>query len=136
MRLAYFTNTYPRATDTFIRREVLGLRKRGFDVVTYSVRKAGNEHDVDDEVKSEKENTSYLIPFNLIKLIILMFKTFLVSPGRFTKTFLLALKTSRPGFKGHVLQLIYFLEAVLLAQRIAEDGVEHLHNHLGFYWLL
>lgn len=131
MRLAYFTNTYPRATDTFIRREVLGLRQRGLDVVTYSVRKTGSDHDVDDEVISEKKNTHYLLPFNVIELLVLIFKTFVVDPGRFLKTSLLALKTSRPGIKGHFLQLVYFLEAVLLAQRVSEDRVEHLHNHLG-----
>lgn len=29
MRIAYFTGTYPRATDTFIQREVMGLRELG-----------------------------------------------------------------------------------------------------------
>jgi glycosyltransferase involved in cell wall biosynthesis len=131
MRLAYFTNTYPRATDTFIRREVLGLRNLGFDVVTYSVRQAGTDHDVDEEVINEKENTHYLLPFNFLELIVLVLKKLLVHPGRFFSTCLLALKTSRPGFKGYSLQLAYFLEAVLLSQQFSEDGVEHIHNHFG-----
>lgn len=131
MRIAYFTNTYPRATDTFIRREVIGLRKRGFEVFTYSVRKTGSDHDVDQEVIDEKKNTQYLLPFNLIILFILGIKFFFSAPGNFVRTKFLALKTSRPGIKGHFLQVVYFLEAIALADKLQKDKIEHLHNHLG-----
>ncbi|PCJ49781.1 MAG: colanic acid biosynthesis glycosyltransferase WcaL [Gammaproteobacteria bacterium] len=131
MRLAYFTNTYPRATDTFIRNEVLGLRKRGIDVITYSVRKTGSEHDIDADVVSEKQNTRYILPFKIFPLIALTFTKFIFMPVCFTKTLLLAIKTSRPGIKGHFLQIIYFLEAVVLAKHILDDEIEHVHNHLG-----
>ncbi len=131
MRLAYFTNTYPRATDTFIRREVIGLRKRGFDVLTYSVRKTGSDHDVDQEVIDEKKNTQYLLPFNLLSLLILGVKFFISAPGNFISTKILALKTARPGIKGHFLQIVYFLEAIALADKLKKDEIEHLHNHLG-----
>lgn len=131
MRIAYFTNTYPRATDTFIRREVLGLRKRGFEVFTYSVRKTGSDHDVDAEVISEKNSTQYVLPFKLLSLLLLCIETFLANPGRFTRTKWLALTTARPGIKGHFLQIVYFLEAIALAKKLREDKIEHLHNHLG-----
>lgn len=131
MRLAYFTNMYPRATDTFVRREVVGLRKRGFDVLTYSVRKTGSDHDVDDEVISEKRKTKYILPFNLVGLFLLSVNTLLRNPRRYISTAVLAYKTSRPGIKGHFLQLVYLLEATVLAKMVKEDGVEHVHNHLG-----
>ncbi|MBX2809546.1 MAG: glycosyltransferase family 4 protein [Cellvibrionaceae bacterium] len=131
MRLAYFTNTYPRATDTFIRREVIGLRKRGFEVLTFSVRKTGSDHDVDAEVISEKANTTYLLPCSPFTLFADHAKALISKPVNYCKTLLLALKTSRPGIKGHALQLVYFAEAILLARRVQEQGVEHLHNHLG-----
>ena len=131
MHIAYFTNTYPRATDTFIRREVIGLRKRGFSVSTYSVRKTGANHDVDQEVISEKQKTKYILPFNLIALALLNINTLLSQPGRYFSTILLALKTARPGIKGHFLQCVYFMEAVELAKQLKENGVDHLHNHLG-----
>lgn len=131
MRIAYFTNTYPRATDTFIRREVLGLRKRGFEVLTYSVRKTGNDHDVEKEVIDEKRNTQYILPFKLIKLFILTFKTLFKKPLIFFSTLLLAIKTARPGIKGKFLQAVYFFEAIALAELLTEDRIDHLHNHLG-----
>ncbi|MFL0800334.1 MAG: glycosyltransferase family 4 protein [Agarilytica sp.] len=131
MRIAYFTNTYPRATDTFIRREVIGLRQRGFDVLTYSVRKTGSDHDVDNEVIQEKMNTQYLLPFNLLSLMLTGIGLFLSNPLLFIKTKILALKTARPGIKGHFLQIVYFLEAIALAKRLKKDKIDHLHNHLG-----
>lgn len=131
MRIAYFTNTYPRATDTFIRREVLGLRKRGFDVLTYSVRKTGSDHDVDQEVIDEKNQTHYLLPFSFLSILGSSLKFFLTSPINFTRTKWLALNTARPGIKGFFLQIVYFIEAISLAKKLKEDKIEHLHNHLG-----
>lgn len=131
MRLAYFTNTYPRATDTFIRREVIGLRARGLEVLTYSVRKTGADHDVDDEVIQEKRNTTFLLPFNYVELLKDKWHVFKNDPKNYFKTFLLAVKTSRPGIKGHFLQMAYFVEAISLARKLERDGIQHVHNHLG-----
>ena len=39
LRVAYMTGEYPRATDTFIQREVAALRAQGVHVETFSVRK-------------------------------------------------------------------------------------------------
>lgn len=131
MKLAYFTNTYPRATDTFIRREVLGLRARGFDVYTYSVHKTGSAHDVDNEVISEKKNTHYLMPPNTIALLSAFLFHFFLRPASFWRALTCAYKTQRPGLKGSTLQVAYFLEALLLASRMRKDSIEHIHNHFG-----
>jgi glycosyltransferase involved in cell wall biosynthesis len=131
VRLAYFTNTYPRATDTFIRREVLGLRKRGFEVFTYSVNKASANHDVDDEVISEKTNTKFILPTNIIALLLETMSLMFKSPRRFFSAVAVAFKTAKPGLKGALLQIAYFLEAVALIQMLKKDKVEHIHNHFG-----
>ena len=130
MKIAYFTNTYPRATDTFIRLEVLGLRQRGFEVNTYSVRKSGDEHDIDDEVINEKKNTSYILPVTAKEIIYVLLKLVL-KPVRLFKALVITFSTLRPGLKGFILQMAYFLEAMVLADRLQRDGIEHIHNHLG-----
>jgi glycosyltransferase involved in cell wall biosynthesis len=131
MRIGYFTNTYPRATDTFIQREVAGLRERGFDVRTFSVRKTGEDHDVGPEVLVEKKSTCYLLPAHPVGLIADNVAAFLSAPARYLETLFLAWKTARPGWRGRSYQLIYFQEAVLLARRLRQQGIGHLHNHLG-----
>lgn len=131
MKLAYFTNTYPRATDTFIRREVIGLRKRGFDVLTYSVHKPGANHDVDEQVISEKQSTHYLFPLNIVSLFIGLVFFLFTRPKDLFKTLKVAYQTKRPGIKGFFLQLAYFAEAILLARQALKDQIDHLHNHFG-----
>lgn len=131
MRIAYFTNTYPRATDTFIRREVLGLRQRGIDVRTFSVRRAGSEHDISPEILEEKRNTHYLLPASLITLIGANLSALIRQPGRYFASLTLALKTRKSGFRGLLLQLVYFQEAIALQSELKRQGVTHVHNHLG-----
>jgi glycosyltransferase involved in cell wall biosynthesis len=131
MPVAYFTNLYPRATDTFIQREVEYLRLHGLDVSTYSVRRSGSEHDVSESIREEKRRTRCLLPVSPVALIAGNLSAFVRSPLRYIAALRLALRTSRPGLRGLVLQIAYFQEAVLLASRLRADGIKHLHNHLG-----
>jgi len=131
MRIAYFTNTYPRATDTFIQREVMGLRERGIDVRTFSVHKTGTDHDVGPEVLAEKKNTFYVLPVNPFRLLAHNLCTLVMSPARYLGALLLALKTARPGLAGLIYQLFYFQEAVVIARELRRHKMHHLHNHLG-----
>ena len=131
MKLAYFTSSYPRATDTFIRREINGLRARGFEVSTYSIHKPGPDHDVDDEVVREKQSTRYLLPVNYLSLFTGVLAVVIFSPLRFLKTLRIAFITSQPGIRGHALQMAYLLEAILLSSLLKKDRIEHIHNHLG-----
>ena len=52
-KIAYLTGEYPRATDTFIQREVAALRAHGHEVLTCSIRQTGVEHLVGDEQRVE-----------------------------------------------------------------------------------
>lgn len=131
MRLAYFTSCYPRATDTFIRREVIGLRSRGFEVFTYSVREADSSHGVDAEVRDEMRTTRYLLPVDYPRLLLGVLVTVLSRPVRLFRAFATAMSTSRAGIRGHALQMAYLLEAILLSRYLQEDRIEHVHNHLG-----
>ena len=131
MRIGYFTNTYPRAVDTFIQREVIGLRNRGFEVFTYSVRKTDDTHDVSNLVKAEKASTFYILPVKLFELVYLNFKFLILTPKRYFKAVRMAVKTSRAGFSGTLFQLFYFQESVILAKQLLKDKIQHLHNHLG-----
>ncbi len=56
-RLAYLTGEYPRASDTFIQREVAALRDLGHEVLTCSIRTTGAEHLVGPEQREEHART-------------------------------------------------------------------------------
>src|SRR5205085_11629132 len=68
LRIAYMTGEYPRATDTFIQREVAALRASGVHVETLSVRRPASKEVVSDEVRAERKRTYYLLPANPLRV--------------------------------------------------------------------
>ncbi|NJR18579.1 MAG: glycosyltransferase family 4 protein [Calothrix sp. CSU_2_0] len=131
MRIAYLTGEYPRATDTFIQREVITLRQMGVDVQTFSIRRTGDEHMVGEEQKQERDRTFYILPTNPINLLLTHLSLLLAAPKKYLQTLKLAWSTSQPGLKGGLYQLFYFLEAGILAQQIKIRQISHLHNHIA-----
>lgn len=131
MRIAYLTGQYPRATDTFIQREVASLRQLGFDVQTFSVRKSGAEHFVGEEQKLEYERTFYLLPPNIPLLIASHLMLVLTGLPRYFKAVKLALATCLPGFRGILYQCFYFAEAGILARQLQSRQIQHIHNHFA-----
>ncbi|MDJ0730127.1 MAG: glycosyltransferase [Crocosphaera sp.] len=131
MRIAYLTGEYPRATDTFIQREVAILRKQGIEVDTFSIRRTGDEHIVGPEQKFERENTYYVLPPNPWNLLISQLILLLRTPHLYLKGLMVAWQTKQPGIKGTLYQLFYFLEAGIVARQMKRRNIEHLHNHFA-----
>lgn len=131
MRIAYMTGQYPRATDTFIQREIAALRNQGAEVATFSIRPTGDEHIVGPEQQQERDNTVYLLPINPLKLLLAHLGLLFSSPGRYCQTLALAWSTRRYGVIGTIYQLFYFFEAGIVAQEIRRQEIQHLHNHFG-----
>lgn len=131
-RVAYLTGEYPRATDTWMQREVAALRARGFAVDFFAVRRPADEHMVGEEQRAERERTDYLVPELASARLIRDHLGLLVrSPGRYLAALKLMWSTRRAGLKPTLLHLVYFLEAGLLAAEIRRRKIQHLHNHLG-----
>lgn len=131
--IAYLTGEYPRATDTFIQREVAALRAQKIDVLTCSVRQTDIAHHVGPEQRAEAANTFYIIANakSPLRLIRAHAATLFASPKRYFETLALAIKTSPPGAKAFLYQLFYFVEAIILADHLKNSGVVHLHNHIA-----
>ena len=131
MKIGYLTGEYPRATDTFIQREVFQLRKQGIEVQTFAIRRPGDNHLVGEEQKAERARTQYVLPLNFLYLLWCHLNCLFRSPSQYWQGIQLARKTSQPGIKGGLFQLFYFLEAVVLAQKLRKQEIQHLHNHIA-----
>ncbi|MDJ0648921.1 MAG: glycosyltransferase family 4 protein [Xenococcaceae cyanobacterium MO_188.B19] len=129
MRIGYITGEYPRATDTFVQREVEALRKEGAEVFTFSVRRTADEHIVGVEQEAERDRTFYILPPNIIGLLTAHLYLLITSPARYFRSIKLAWDTRQHGLKGNLYQLFYFLEAGILAKEIKTKKIQHLHNH-------
>lgn len=133
MKLAYLTGEYPRATDTFIQREVAGLRALGHEVLTCSIRRTDKAHHVGTEQVAEAAKTFHVLektlnPLALIRAHVAMISA---SPKSYWSALKLALKSGSPGLRGRLFQGVYFAEAAVLAQKLRAAEVTHLHNHIA-----
>ena len=129
LRLAYLTGHYPRATDTFIQREVATLRKLGYHVQTFSVRRPPETEIVDQAASAERETTIYLLPPR--QLVSAHLFQLLSAPRRYFSALSLAWKNSPPGIKPMARQFAYFAEAAMLARLMKIHSLSHLHNHFA-----
>lgn len=129
--LAYLTSAYGRMSDTFIRNEVEQLRKMGFIVHTFSIRRPPLEVSASDDVRREQASTEYLLSGGAGRLLAGAIRTAFSRPGAFLAALGLAQRCSPPGLKPRLWHLAYVLEAAYLAGRMRTKGVGHLHNHIG-----
>ncbi|GMV92725.1 MAG: hypothetical protein AMXMBFR82_25030 [Candidatus Hydrogenedentota bacterium] len=132
LRIAYMTGEYLRVSPfVFIYREISALRRAGVHVETISVRGVSESECVSPEQKAERETTYVLVPFSIGALAKAHGRLKFTAPGRYLRALRLAWSTRQPGIKGLLYQLAYFLEAGLVAERMRQRGLVHLHNHLG-----
>lgn len=125
------TGQYPRATSTFIQRDVAGLRRNGVHVETIAARPPAAHEYVGAEQQAERDRTYYLLPPNPLKLLKAHARLLLTGPGRYFSAMRLALRTRSPGVKALVWQFAYFAEAGLVADRMRQRGLTHLHNNFA-----
>jgi colanic acid/amylovoran biosynthesis glycosyltransferase len=131
MRVAYLTGEYPRVTDTFIQREIAALREHGATVQTFSVRSPKTSQALNTSQQAERDRTSYLLPPKPVELLVAHWLLLVAQPKRYLQAIALAWQTRQLGIRGTLYQLIYFLEAGLLAHRLHQQKIAHLHNHFG-----
>lgn len=132
-RIAYLTGEYPRATDTFIQREVAALRALGLEVETCSIRRTDASHHVGPEQREEAARSFHVLEaaMNPLRLIAAHAQLFAAAPRRYLGALALAWRTRAPGLKAGLYQMIYFAEAAMLAQHMRARGITHLHNHIA-----
>jgi glycosyltransferase involved in cell wall biosynthesis len=131
MVIGYLTSLYARAADTFIRDEVLELRRRGHVVHTFSIRGPERGEVVSEIVRREQESTDYVLEKGVGRLLFAFLALWVREPRRMLLATRLAWQTCSPGLRAIVWQLAYLVEASYLAGQLRSRRVEHLHNHIG-----
>lgn len=129
--IAYLTSVYARAGDTFIRREVEELRRRGWTVHTFSIRRAGERERVSEEVLREQRATDYILEHGGWTLLAAFARTSLRSPRRMMRAIREARAIRCPGARSWIWHWIYLLEAAYLAEQLVERDVALLHDHIA-----
>jgi colanic acid/amylovoran biosynthesis glycosyltransferase len=127
------TGEYLRLSPfVFIHREVAALRRLGFHVETFSIRGlADSSEAVNDAQREESATTFVVLPPAIGRLLGSHARLLARSPDRWLRALRLAWSTRPPGPAALFRQLAYFAEAGVVAERMRERGLVHLHNHFA-----
>ncbi len=127
LKVAYFTNVYPKISHSFIKTEIEALERRGFVVSRFTVRRSGERfEDVSDRLEAA---CTHALLEHRVALVLAAISACVVRPGAAMGALALAWRTAGSG--GRWKALAYFAEAALLAQRLTRRGISHVHAHFG-----
>ncbi len=129
--LAYLASEYPAISHTFIFREILHLRAKGFQVHTASIRRPRNLEKMTPEEKEDAARTLYVLSRSLPAILLDNLLLFLSGPARYLAMAAEAWKAHRLGKRSILKSLAYLVEAGVLTRWLASKGVTHLHVHFA-----
>jgi len=128
VKIAYLVNRYPKASHSFIRREIHALEELGFEVVRISIRAPGDDL-VDARDQQEARRTEVLL--RPATLLVGLLATVLAHPLAFLRALRGALRLGRNSDRGRLVHLAYLAEACGLVRLARAHGVHHVHAHFG-----
>ena len=130
MKIGYVLNTYPSPSQSFIRREIKALERRGVTIARFAMR--AHEGTLADPCdRAEAGKTDHVLAHGSGRLALALGKAVLRAPLRAAGALALALKAARQSRVGVVKHLIYLAEAAYVAERARALGLDRLHAHFG-----
>lgn len=136
MKLAYFVNTYPSGSQTFIRREIHALERQGWEVSRFALR-SGRDGLVHAGDISEDGQTEHLLELPRLQFLRSAAGWMARHPRGAWQALKLALRCGYFGARGVagtgglLKHLIYLCEAAHFARRCDELRLPHAHAHFG-----
>lgn len=127
-RIAYFTNIYPTVSHTFIRREILALEERGYNIRRIAVRSGPI---VDESDAAEKGRTHRILEQPLRRLLMDGLLLLLFRFSRATNSFCVMLRMAARSDRGILRHFAYWFEAAHLVRLLERERIEHVHVHFG-----
>jgi glycosyltransferase involved in cell wall biosynthesis len=130
LKIAYLINQYPQPSQSFIRREILGLETLGHSLLRFTLRRyEGSLPDATDA--AEREKTRAVLSQGPLGLLRATIARALCYPRQFIKALSLAVREGRRSDRGLARHLICLAQACVLAGWLREAKVDHLHAHFG-----
>ena len=136
VKLGYLVNTYPRASHSFIRREILALERLGVPVHRFAMR-SDRPGLVDAADLAEDDKTHHVLTAGLAPILAQAAGRIIRHPRQSVRAARLAMACGKrgsggvPGTGGRLRHMIYLLEAAYLAAISTHQGITHFHAHFG-----
>lgn len=129
-RLGYLANQYPKASHSFIRREIRALESLGWDVERFALR-IPIEEIVDPEDLIEAKNTRSIVDAGPRALGGALLRSLCRNPIAVLAGLRCALRLARRSDVGVLRHFVYLAEGALLVEWSAQADVSHIHTHFG-----
>lgn len=129
MRIAYFTNQYPAASHTFIRREIRAVEALGETVFRYALRPGKNL--VDSEDTEEERRTRFILSAGAGEIMRCSAVMLLTRPLVVYQALRLTIQIGWRSDRGILRHLVYVAEAAMLAFWCRQESIQHVHAHFG-----
>lgn len=129
LKLAWLTTEYPKASHTFVRREVEAVEQLGHTVERFSIRSGGPIADPADV--REAKLTTYLLKQSLPYHALCCLRILLLRPLSFCRAIQLSHQMWKVSGRGIVRHVAYLVEACTLTILLQKKQVQHVHVHFG-----
>jgi glycosyltransferase involved in cell wall biosynthesis len=130
-RIAYLVSDYPKVSHTFILREVLQLRERGFDIEVASINLPDSHvEDMVADERGEVGRTYYVKQHGVFGALIAHLHG-LRTPVAWLRGLRFALGLGGWNLRQKAYSVFYFTEALMLARWMESHGMKHLHVHFA-----
>lgn len=130
MKIAYLAAVFPSLSETFIYREVQALERRGFEIVKYSLWRPA-ESTLSAEAAGFLDSTFYLRPFRPRLILGANLRIFCSAPIRYVGAVLSMFLAEGLSPRDRWRSLLHFAEGVVLALRMRDDAIGHIHAHFA-----
>ncbi|MFT3886597.1 MAG: glycosyltransferase [Arachnia sp.] len=126
--VAYLVSQYPLISHTFVEREILGLRRMGTPVHSFTVRPPGAL--LSETMREEAERT-IVLQESMGAIATATLREALAHPGAVLSALVRGLRTGEARVKSRVWQLFYVGEAMRLLAEMRRLGIRHVHAHFA-----
>jgi len=127
-RLAYFINCFPNFIEAMIYREVMALRGRGYELITFSIRRP-REANVPTEAAPLVDSTIYILPVRPWAFVWAHVRALACSPLTYVRTLAEVVSGTHERSRDRFRSLCHFAEAIVVLPQVKSLRIEHLHAH-------
>ena len=131
VRLAYLTGRYPQVSHTFVLREVRALRRLGVGIDTFSIWRTDRRQLLARADREEYANTYSVLPLSWTDAVSAHARALATAPKAYIGTAKSALSLSRPGARGRLMGLSWFVECMIVWAELRRRGIRHVHVHIN-----
>ena len=130
--LAYLISTYPTLSMTFVLREVRALRALGFRIETASINPPDRPIEALTAVEAAEARSTYCVKqHGFSGATVAKLQTVFGNFGGYWRGVGLAFRLAGLDLRRLYLNLMYFIEALMVGQWMKRQGLRHLHVHLA-----